>query len=134
VTEDDKTRANFYKALVENPHDHDTRKVFGDWLEERGWDDEAQFHRRYVRSSTRAIERMTALAEQVASLPGAPYYTYEQFMEKLEDIRTGGAGDISIGYTDPDYDPEEMWNDYEIITGKSMESSKRSWDIFTCSC
>lgn len=40
-------RAAFERAIEEDPEDLETRQVFADWLEERGFDDEARAQREW---------------------------------------------------------------------------------------
>ena len=57
MSEDVRRYQAFLEVLAKDPYDETTRRVFADWLEEKGLDDYAAEQRQWTRKGQEAIDR-----------------------------------------------------------------------------
>jgi hypothetical protein len=135
-----------------------THRAFSDWLEEHGFDDEAQVQRRWTPDRQHAEDRLRDLAQ----ICGFNYYdwdeegnesgeeiTYEQMIQTgynylergdyFTQIGSETARDVVQGEV-----AEQFWKDWSTVTGVDLPATDkhdwpkdRPWDNpspFSCSC
>lgn len=60
--------------------------------------------------------------------------SYDDLMKKLTDIAEGRDDYIGIGVDTPDYNPQDMWAWFELITGIVVDYNIRKDNVFSCAC
>jgi len=144
----------FTKALEANRYDEATRKVFADFLEENGYDDEAVAQRKWTREWQESVDWITDFAAKLHP-HWEPHYkadydedepkgmSYEEFMKEAE--KAGRAGDaIYFNFDTPNVcyeQADELMKHYRIVTGKDMATDEDGDPItddnriqFHCGC
>jgi uncharacterized protein (TIGR02996 family) len=129
-------KAAFEKAIEEDPYDGTTHKVFADWLEEHGFDDEALLQREWTPEKMRAAEKW--MKEYAAACSEPDYYelTVEKLIDGAHRYLDTGAG-LCIGIDTPDvvYDSsEDFWVHFMVLTGRPVPSEKRGEVFIHCAC
>src|SRR5438477_6621276 len=84
----------FEDAISADRYDGDTRKVFADWLEENGYDDEAVLQRSWTPEKQRAEDWLLDYATECAM-------TYEELIEAAKNYLDTGDG-YCLGDMTPD--------------------------------
>jgi uncharacterized protein (TIGR02996 family) len=122
----DDEKAAFEKTIAENPYDADTRKVFADWLEENGFDDEAVIQRDWTAKKMRAAEKwLGQLAEQCEMTRDELVQAAHGFLDR---------GDMIGADFDGLDDPEIFWAHFMVVTGRPVPDDKRGEMFIVCAC
>lgn len=118
----DEQRQAFLDAIKDDPRDETTHRVFADWLEEHGFDDEAQFHRDWT------AEKYAAAEAFFAKYPDEDLYrTGEQVIEVARIYLETGRSAENDWSKRVDRSPEksaEFWAHYAILTGLPLPQDK----------
>lgn len=64
------------------------------------------------------------------------HMTYPKMMRELKNVAesTSKFGEwITLNFDTPEYDHDQMWADYELITGEVVPAANRG-SAFSCSC
>lgn len=119
-------REAFEKALESNKYDWDTRKVFCDWLEENGFDDEAAEHRLWTPDWQEAEDWIKAFCERVDL--SYPYF----LKEGARFLKDGGYIDVHINTSNlmMDENPGEIWKNLAVLL--RTDPTVADNDPFTC--
>jgi len=143
-------REAFESVLRTNRYDWETRKVYSDWLEENGFDDEAAEQRLWTPDWQKSMDWMTECAAKIRmpveelinhgrdwvenhnGVYGADFVKHvirEKDEETGEEWDDGGneARDIMSGLY------PEFWRHFEIVTRTTVDDRKKE-SFFTCSC
>jgi uncharacterized protein (TIGR02996 family) len=137
-------KAAFEQAIEENPYDATTRKVFADWLEENGFDDEAVIQREWTPEKMHAAEAfMDDYAAQLSEDPDeeelkSRIFDREELLEIAHMCLDGEkyAG-IGLGFQTPDIVWEkrrEFWEHFMVLTGRPVPDDKREATFVSCAC
>lgn len=121
----------FLLAVRENPRDLDLRKVYADWLEDRGHDDEAAEQRAWTLDKEDGRER-------IAYLSMSCHVTFNEMllaMTRAADRTDEWHSELHLSFDTPDcmYEHEINWKAYEDYTGRSVKASNRTGFV-SCSC
>ena len=129
MTNDEREHLQFVMAIAENPRDYILRKVFSDWLRERGRDTEADIQFEWDDAKQDATERMHALASHLE-------VSWERLFEECKNREIDWT---SYGYFDTHSDAlNQMWEDYSLLTGDSVDPDTGArpdsddWDYHCC--
>lgn len=160
---DDEMMLAFIHQINENPTDETTRKVFADWLEERGHDEEAAIQRKVTAEVyNRMMSEMTAFARSISGryLFGASDYEednssdwrrdeyghHEITVDKLlrhahaylKSTTNNTRGTmICLPFEIPDaFNPnwELFWEHFSLLTGIPVSLSDRHHNFIRCAC
>lgn len=130
----DKELLAFKTAIEANPRDWDTRKVFADWLEDNGFDDEALEQRNWTEAKQSGIEWLTKFASDND-------ITYEEAILAGRDlVKYGnryipGDGNMSPQEAMDDEETREgFWKHFESATGIEVSEKDKEERAFSCSC
>lgn len=143
MNDQQRQRRGFEARLAADPYDETTHKVFADWLEEHGLDDEAAWQRSWTAERQRAEEWLREFAGRcgTANWDGRPI-TYEDVIDAGRRYVESGGNDWFTQYGSQDA-PELMWHDatreeywrcWELVTGKKASGELRDGSPFSCSC
>lgn len=128
----------FRKALAENKYDEALHRVFADWLEEQGYDDDALFHRTWTPEWQRAWDAMEKLARDngegasVEELLAAGRTFLDQ------NGLTTTVGFMGFGLSELDFENEgvrqEFWKNFSIIEKREVdeETAREAWPFNCC--
>lgn len=119
----------FLDALMKNPYDEVTHRVFADWLEEHGLDDEAVWHREWTPKRQKSYEYMCSFAEECST-------NYDVLMQKAQEY-LDEEDYFYLGVNMPDCtdNMDSFWEHYEVLTGRAFDQSGRKYKHFVaCSC
>ena len=117
----------FLDAVAADPYDETNHKVFADWLEEHGMDDEAAVQRRWTADLMRAAERYV---RGTASSFGVPYDTLlAKAALWLDTGETIHVDELHAYDSDP-----EFWAHFEILTGRPVPLTRRDESFTHCAC
>lgn len=122
---DDRDRqeaSGFVQALNLQPYDQTTRLVFADWLEERGYDDEAAIQRRWTEADH---------TEALATLEGFAYSCEISVAVLIEGVL---SDDLTLDHVGPDEVPREVWDAVELLIGRPIADSHWKHFYISCSC
>ncbi len=131
------TREAFEKIIANDPRDFTTRKVFADWLEQFGIDEDdlADMHRRWDDETQDAYERLGELAAlyEVNYQP-LPVSDLIKAMHKHCD-----SGESSLYLSDDTpaefyQNREQIWKDFAKVTGRSIDEDDVGFGFVRCSC
>jgi uncharacterized protein (TIGR02996 family) len=116
-------REAFEGVIRENPYDAETRKVFADWLEENGLDDEAVVQRGWTRAKHEAAEAfMRRYADRLDVGVQDALAAAEKFLETGQLTGTHVAH-----YIDKEDEPAaEFWDHFVVLTGRPVAADKRT--------
>lgn len=125
-------RRAFEAELKVNPYDELCHRAFADWLEERGFDDEAAHHRLWTPVWQAASDRLLAYCKKV-NLNHA--YFLEQAKLYLADA--GHEIDVTLNTSNDALDEEmpALWADAAVVlraTGPDGGGAIREGNPFTC--
>lgn len=134
-------RKAFYEHLKDDPKDVTTRRVFADWLEEEGHDEEARLQRewsleRYEEAEAFMKDYAEMLSGEDDSGGGYRRITVGRVLEAAADRLAGGFDGIGLRFDTPDevYSrAEEFWKHYAVLTGTYVEEG-RSDTFVSCGC
>ena len=121
----DPEKRAFLAAIEADRYDWTTRKVFADWLEEHGEDDEAAIHRRWTpEKESEAEEYLSRFADECEM-------DYETLLEQAKN-----EGGLYLGSDTPDiaYDLTDFWRHYEVVTDSVVPDAKRESFHVSCAC
>lgn len=151
-------RESFLKQIKENPYDEHLRKIFADWLEENGDDDEAQEQRR---RATVEWQQADKWMHEFAAKCGETCtdYGYDQDESSWIPITYDNCiqagynyvkhGDYLVQHGDDsarnlmsyeDNNKIKFWDNWRIITGEEVTDEEldgeygRDTAPFSCSC
>lgn len=151
----------FQKAIEANPYDASLRLVFADWLEEKGEDDTATWHRTWTPERQKAEEWMKEFADKCGSTcvnyahrnPDETYeeevwrkITYGDVVEAGREYINSLGRDMFVQQGDEnarnlmdDATTELYWNNFQLLTGidpKPVLDDKKYYarQPFSCSC
>lgn len=145
----------FLEQISENPLDEVTHRVFADWLEENGYDDEALIQREWTAEKYRtALSEVDAFAKSISGKYIFDGHDADEFdnefihHEITVDIlmRTAYAalksGDrfpstLCLPFEIPDdYNPnwEVFWQHFMILTGVPVPTKNRGDAFIRCAC
>lgn len=125
-------REAFEKALLADPYDRLTHLAFSDWLDENGFDDEAEFHRLWTPEWQQSDEYLRKLAEyhcvdfdaMVCGLKEDGFYVQR------------GSQTLERDFDNPQ-EREEFYDRFRIyIRDQDWNRHDEEFDIrpFSCSC
>lgn len=119
------TYKSFLAAIAKDPYDESAHRVFADWLEERGEDEESLFHRQWTKEKQEAWDFFKELAPKLSM-------TYDELMKCGDDIATG---EFCFGEVDaPDW-MNDKWHDFQkhwqTLNGKRDFPKETA---FRCAC
>jgi uncharacterized protein (TIGR02996 family) len=135
---EEEEKAAFEEALAENPYDEATHKVFADWLEEHGFDDEALLHREWTPEKMRAAESwLENFAVECAEVEWQPL-TYDKLIAAAHDYLDTGNW-LCLSDDTPDIalsneGMESFWQHFMVVTGRPVPSDKLEARFIHCSC
>jgi len=134
-------RQEFLKAIEADPYDLQARKVFADWLDEYGDDQDADLaavQRAWTKEKQDAIVWLTAYAEDL----GCDWdedlqqgMTYDELIEAATDHVKDGQG-YCLPFDTPDRvyeDNDEFWRNFELAIGEAV-AEERKVPFFRCAC
>src|SRR5262249_2739597 len=123
-------REAFLKAIAENRYDEAARRIYADWLEEHGYDDEALVQRRWT------AEKQSAAEGWVDGLAEGGGMTREELIEAAESYLDDGE-ECYLYFDTPDRaysDAEEFWEHIAIVTDRMIPEEHKHDVIFRCAC
>jgi uncharacterized protein (TIGR02996 family) len=135
-------KAAFEKAIEEDPFDGTTRKVFADWLEEHGFDDEALLQREWTPKKMRAAEKwLKKFAaecsdeedENAEEEEGCFTLSYEALIQAGHKYLDTGVC-LWLGIDPPNEEMEQFWQHFMVVTGRPVPSEKREDCFIRCAC
>jgi uncharacterized protein (TIGR02996 family) len=141
----DQEKAAFEQAIAENPYDDVTRKVFADWLEEHGFDDEAVLQREWtVEKHKDAVAFMERYADLLSEAPyedESDNRSYEvtaaEVLAAAHGCLDGSGYGIGLGFDTPDevweY-REAFWQHFMVLTGRPVPEGRRGDTFVSCAC
>lgn len=147
---DANARASFEAILKANRWDAVTHRVYADWLEERGLDDEAAKQRvwthEWQRSWDAAEARLTKFADDITEdgsdpLDDVKSVTLEMVVDagkrahgNREYSCLSGMGFAAEGMMEDSKTRKEFWDAWSIYTGIEVDDEMRDFEVFRCSC
>lgn len=125
----DDEKAAFEEAIAENPYDETTRKVFADWLEEHGDDDEAILQREWTAEKHAAAE---AFLDDYASQCDL---SRDELLEIAQTYLAQGLGH-TLGFDTPDivWRSEDFWTHFMVVTCQPVPDEQRADVFLRCAC
>lgn len=141
-------RQAFEAAIAAAPDDEAPRKIFADWLDENGFEDEATYQRRWTVEVRKAEEWFKQLASQHThgySRGGATVYvTASQLVEAgrewirrgcFERVFTQEGDDTLQDFMFDESSRKEFWSNWELVTGETVpDGTAEDGYIFRCAC
>jgi uncharacterized protein (TIGR02996 family) len=136
----------FLLAISANPRDWYARKVYADWLNEQGRDDEAEYHRGWDDAKQDAVEFMTCFAAEVVTEfydnvtnPVAVEEVMQAARDYLKDgtsVCLSGDGFRAEGAFSDDDVREEFWRHFGVLEGCEVldHVRKTPGGPFMCGC
>ncbi len=124
----------FVRAIDDDPYDEVTRRVFADWLEERGYDDEAAIQRSWT---AQAHQEAT---DVVRDWCGSNLYDEDEdgVVGKLFGWMTryldGVSYYASVYGSAPDTPDWDVWRAYMLLTGRPVADDEWGDFYISCSC
>ena len=118
-------------AIEKDPYDLNTRKIFGDWLEEFGDDkdlDLAVEQRAWTKEKQDAIVWLTSYAKDMEMSFGELINAAKEYIDDGEVY--------CLGFDTPERvydDNDEFWKNFELATGKTISEEKKVL-FFRCAC
>jgi uncharacterized protein (TIGR02996 family) len=131
-------KAAFEEAIEENPYDGTTRKVFADWLEEHGFDDEAVIQREWTPEKMRAAEEWLEKFAAECAWVEWERLTTEKLLEAANAYLDAGEW-LCLSYDTPEIalsnsGMDQFWQHFMVVTGRPVPSAKREARFIHCSC
>lgn len=141
-------RASFEAAIKENRYDTAIRRVFADWLDENGFDDEAVFHREWTAEWQRAEDWLRNFATTLGVGHYSAYGGDDKEITYADMMRHAKAWVDSQGDSWPEYftqigsenardemhaHADEFWKNYAIVTKTEIDPNMDK-HFYSCSC
>ena len=123
-------REAFLRAIAEDRYDEAARRIYADWLEEHGYDDEALVQRRWTAQKQRAAEEWLDGYAEMCDM------TRAELIEVAERYLDHGAG-YTLPFDTPDRvheDAEQFWEHIALVTDRMIPEEHRHDVIFRCAC
>jgi uncharacterized protein (TIGR02996 family) len=136
-------KAAFEAAIKADRYDQATRRVFADWLEEHGLDDEAAVQRAWTPRKQQAEDYLRDFAAELSHHPyeqGVDYgVTYEELLRVAHGVLDGDPrARIYLGFDTPQRiwtEREKFWEEFEIVTGRKVDDGRRGERLpVSCAC
>lgn len=112
---DEPIKKLFEEAIEADPYDGVTRKIFADWLEEHGHDDEAVVQRSWTPEKQQAEDWLTEYAQEHNLSYGDLIRAAHQLLD------TGETSHVGVDMWNILFDPlrrEELWARFALATGR----------------
>jgi uncharacterized protein (TIGR02996 family) len=125
----ERERRAFEAAIRADRYDGVTRKVFADWLEENGYDDEAVLQRAWTPQKQQAEDWLEEYARQCEM-------TYEELIEAANNYLDKGQG-VTLGFDTPDIvfeGSQEFWERFSLATGRNVSDDYHGAIFIRCAC
>jgi len=119
----------FEDALLADRYDGDTRKVFADWLEENGHDDEAVLQRSWTPQKQQAEDWLIDYALECG-------LTYPELVKAANNYLDAGKI-YCLSDDTPDIvftGADEFWERFSLATRRSVSEDRRGETFFRCAC
>lgn len=134
----DNTRERFESHLKTNPYDTETRGVFADWLEERGFDDEVVAQRRMSTEDWVNADKWFLKFAYDATEDDHIFVTVHgvldaarRWLQSGQDTCLSGQG-FNITNRWDDEMQEEFWTHYQNHTGEIVDTLRRGEPFGCC--
>lgn len=142
-------KAAFEAAIAEDPYDGVTRKVFADWLEEHGFDDESVIQRDWTVAKHRAAEEWLAMFagecgdsydvdEDEEELEGGYTVDTEELIRAAHGYLNTGEwfclGTMTPEIAMSDDDMELFWQHFMVVSGRPVPTEQRKDCFIACAC
>ena len=139
----------FWEKIKEDLYNAHWHYMFADWLEENGFDDEAELQRQWTVEKQKAAEAfMDGYAAEcsrgresdedyAAGTPPTGRMTRDKLLQIAHRFLINGSWYTLIGQDTPEivYDRrEEFWQHFMVLTGRPVPSNKREEQFIGCSC
>lgn len=120
----------FVAALDRDRFDQDTRRIFADWLEEHGYDDEAVWHRNWTRAWQEGRDHLVYCAAECHVTVGELLEAATAHLESKGEDDEG----LYLGHLTPEimYDTKSFWRAYQAVTGRDTNGD--AGDFVRCAC
>ncbi len=130
-------REAFLKALEANKYDEAMHRVYADYCDENGLDEEAQFHREWTKQWQEAYDYMELFGKEIAEDEDLPTVAElldigKRFIEKGERSQVGWMGFSATNHTLEEGVLEKFWNSWHILMKLEMEEGFGNRDPFMC--
>lgn len=122
-------REAFEKAITENPYSEITHLTFADWLDENGFDDEAEHHRKWTKEWQESKDWLKELAADY----GVPFEKMIGAILSGGNYTQYGSSDLQDEFYDRER-AEAFWQHFDRYTRRSNEGWQRRHSPFSCSC
>ena len=136
----DSGKQPFLRAIEADRYDKAVRLAYADWLEERGYDDEAVLQRAWTVERQEAEDWLRWFADECGyhdGYEGERKITYEEVIEFGRVYQETGDGWTQFGSTDAQdtmcHHRKEFWKHWQTITGVVVPEDKKD-AFFSCSC
>ena len=132
-----KEQQYFLKALEANEDDEATRLVYADWLEENGFDEEAQRQRKWPEAKLWMLEFTRSINHNNQD---EDPHTYEYVMEQGHSIVNGenahfGTDAGADYFREGLHNKKEFFKYWSILTGEPVPSDQLLEDTWVrCAC
>lgn len=125
----DPQRQAFLEAIGRDRYDWNTRKIFADWLEDKGMDDEALVQRNWTPEWQRAVDWLTDLAKDIG-------LSYEKLMHVADEfINYGIPLVLDMDGSNRMYDDRDMfWPYYEKASRREFTKDHTLNGFVECEC
>jgi len=126
----DSVKAEFLAAIKADRFDAATRKVFADWLEDHGEDDEAVIQREWTAENQRAAEQyLREYADECEITSGELIEAGHAYLDDGDCLGIGTmTPDVAMG------SQEEFWGHFMVVTGRPVPAGKREDCFVHCAC
>lgn len=137
----------FLNEIAADRYDWKARKIYADWCEDHGDDDEAAKQRAWTPEFQKAEDFLREFAEEKCLRYGktAPEFglspiTYEELIAFMHEYLDTGET-MYINVDTPDYDAKEVWGHFQTVTGRDPEggpinewTEEPSLRFISCGC
>lgn len=128
----DNCKDAFLKAIQQDKYDWDTRKIFADWLEDNGLDDEATYQREWTPAKQRKLDAQEWL-EDFATKHEMTYKEVIKCARDMQDAESYSTGSRSAQEAmEDDVTCEKFWECWGLVTEEVVENEFRRWTCGTC--
>ncbi len=123
----------FVDAIKKNPYDMTTRKILADYLEEKGYDDDALMHRNWTEEKQKSEEWLKEFAKQHTVSYQDLIVAGHIWTDRNEDYDMYvQLGKESLRDTTSKEEIDKYWECWQLITGEW--STKATDNPFGCTC
>ena len=138
-------KAAFWEKIKEDPYNAHWHYMFADWLEENGFDDEAELQRQWTVEKQKAAEEfMDMYADEISG----GHYHDDNWEEHWQEISRDNLIQFAHNYLDSEryftlsfdtpeivhFKQKEFWHHFMVLTGRPVPSDKREEQFIGCSC